>query len=139
MLQLKRCTRVFKSFLLIFLAFHLGSATFNQEWICECDKNPERMTCCCNCPKCVDKRGGLLSYCHVQNRSKTGEGDKNPAFTSPTCVCGSGKAIFTLPNNIPFLAQSPPKLSSLFGTGTVIMMEGVPNLEDIVLSLDPPG
>jgi len=135
-----RRTKVFKSFFLIFIAFHLGSVTFSQEWHCECDRYPERMNYCCNCPKCVDKRGGMLSYCHIQDHSSVaGEEGKNPLLETAKCACGSGWAIFTLPNDVPFIVPSPADLTSVSLSGTVKIVMYLMDLDDVVLSLDRPG
>lgn len=55
--------------LLPFLVFHLGFITPIVEWVCLCPTDEPEFSCCCNCPKCVDRRGGFLSYCNLHPHS----------------------------------------------------------------------
>ena len=53
--------------LFVTLIFHYSLIIPQMKWNCICQLFPEKINCCCNCPYCVAKRGGLKSYCHVHH------------------------------------------------------------------------
>lgn len=135
----KRYIKFSSIFLLTLLVFHFSMVTYTLEWLCECDKHTEKMTCCCNCPKCVEARGGLLSYCHFRSHSHP-EGHKaGPAFTPPSCTCGSGKGIFNLTNDVPFVPPSNLHYFSTVAASSVKVANSFLKLEELILSRDHPG
>lgn len=69
--------------------------------------------CCCNCPYCVEKRGGFLSACSCHERTERSFGDI-PLIKMVTCSCGY-HSDFDLPGvNYPALLSEilfvPPAL-----------------------------
>jgi hypothetical protein len=91
--------------LLPFLVLHLGFVTPIVEWMCLCPADEPGFSCCCNCPKCVERRGGFKSYCGLHSgvagspvlpsvaiRDKSQEksentGHKFPEFSVETLHC----------------------------------------------------
>jgi len=63
---LSRFHRLVTILLLPLALFHLAWVTPVVQWSCLCPDNDQDHHCCCNCPKCVKNRGGLLSYCHLR-------------------------------------------------------------------------
>ncbi|GEM_PF-1859789 len=61
---------VLSALFLPFVVFHFAWITPVVELSCLCPDGDSAYSCCCNCSKCVERRGGLESYCHVNpNRS----------------------------------------------------------------------
>lgn len=50
-----------------FLMFHFAYLVPVVEWSCICPEGDLHVSCCCNCPKCVKRRGGFESYCHLRH------------------------------------------------------------------------
>jgi len=71
----------------ILLVFHIGLIIPKTEFECDCVHRPERMSCCCNCPYCVEKRGGFLSACSCHERTEKPLGDI-PLIGRDICHCG---------------------------------------------------
>jgi hypothetical protein len=101
------------AFLFILLIFHISLIIPRTEFECDCIHRPERMSCCCNCPYCVAKRGGFLSACSCNERAERSLGDI-PLIGRDICHCGY-HSDFDLPGvKYPVLASeklfSPPTL-----------------------------
>jgi len=88
---------------LLVLTLNISLIVPRTEWECDCDEHPERMTCCCNCPKCIVRRGGLLSYCHVHNSSEDHISPDYPVYKTDGCMCGLGHTVFNSTTDNPFL------------------------------------
>ncbi len=58
--------RVFLVLFLPFLVVHLAVLIPVVEWSCFCPDDDPHWSCCCNCPKCVKRRRGFKSYCHLK-------------------------------------------------------------------------
>jgi hypothetical protein len=71
----------------VLLVFHVGLIIPKTKFECTCDHRPEGMSCCCNCPYCVGKRGGFLSACSCHERTEKPLGDI-PLIGRAICHCG---------------------------------------------------
>lgn len=130
----------FSALFLSVLVLHISIVTFSMTWDCDCDKHPERMMCCCNCPKCVDERGGLLSYCHLRPTSNPKEKNKGPSLGSSKCMCGLGSVTLHSPGDLPFLIAQDSEHPSLFPpTGFLKIEHQFLELNDVFLQDDNPG
>ena len=122
-------TKLFFVFFLAVLLLSVNTVSFSNQWKCECDKHGELMSCCCNCPKCVDKRGGLLSYSQPCNNPYPSAEDENPLLKPASCTCGSGHVVSHLPIVVQFLTTQP---SDHFIVVPICFFE----IEDWILELD---
>jgi len=92
---------------------HLSLVIPQTEWLCRCgDEIPHTASCCCNCPKCVEKRDGLLSFCNISGSTGKKEGQGH-FLESMGCACGIGRTVLHLPADSPYLpidlvAAPPP-------------------------------
>ncbi|MFC1834853.1 hypothetical protein ACFL2Q_08980 [Thermodesulfobacteriota bacterium] len=74
-----------------FLVMHFAWITPMVEWSCLCvDYGPE-FSCCCNCPTCVEERGGFISYCQVSPRDGDGRALAPSAMNNYTDGAAGGK------------------------------------------------
>ncbi len=91
----------------IFLVSHITLIIPKNEFECDCENRPERMSCCCNCPHCVAKRGGFLSACGCHERTERPLGGI-PLIERDKCFCGY-HSDFDLPGvKYPILAVENP-------------------------------
>ena len=95
-------TKILSHVFLAILILNISVIFPKTEWMCHCDKDLKKASNCCNCPKCVDKRDGLLAYCHFSDlRDK--EENKTVVLKSAGCLCGPGLTVLNLPVNNPFI------------------------------------
>jgi hypothetical protein len=94
-------------YLVALLTAHFSTITYALRWVCECDGHRGEVICCCNCPKCVDEREGLYSYCHSTRNPRSDEKKNGLVLASPNCLCGSGKAIYHGSDEAPYLQPAP--------------------------------
>lgn len=120
------------------LVLNISVVLPRTEWMCDCAKHPERMSCCCNCPKCVAKRGGLLSYCHL-SAFKDREKSETVVLKRAGCLCGLGRTVLNLPDNTPFITIQHADYFSHFPVYDLKTDTSIPVLDDIVLLPDHPG
>lgn len=67
--HLSRTNRRVLSLLLPFLIVHFAVITPVVEWWCPCPDDDPAWNCSCNCPKCVERRGGFMCYCHLKTNN----------------------------------------------------------------------
>lgn len=68
-----------------FLVLHCAWIVPVVEWSCLCPDDDPHWNCCCNCPKCVERRGGFKSYCHLRpSQSCETEIRQGVSLPSPT-------------------------------------------------------
>lgn len=58
--------RIVWGLFLPFLILHFACLIPVVERSCLCPEDDPHWNCCCNCPKCVKRRGGFESYCHLR-------------------------------------------------------------------------
>lgn len=76
------------AFFFIFLILHIGLIIPKTKFECSCHAfSPEAFSPCCNCPNCVNQRGGFLSACGCHERTEKSLGDI-PLIRRVTCFCG---------------------------------------------------
>ncbi|AFM23392.1 hypothetical protein [Desulfomonile tiedjei] len=66
---IKTLTKTRPLFAMLFVpvvVLHLAWITPVVEWSCFCPNDEPNHRCCCNCPRCVENRGGFKSFCHVR-------------------------------------------------------------------------
>jgi len=129
--------RTFASLFLSFLVIQMSLVIPQTEWLCRCgDELPHTAACCCNCPKCVDERGGLISYCNIS----VDKGNRQGQFLeSMGCACGLGRVALNLPGDAPYLP-----LGGIHGIILSRMYADPPNFDGIlpyaIFSIfQPPG
>jgi len=130
-------TKILSHIFLAILVLNISVIFPRTEWMCQCDKDLKRASCC-NCSKCVEKRDGLLSYCHFDDH-RTTEENKTVVMKTAGSLCGPGLTVLNLPVNNPFIPikrvhyfSQPPEYS--FKTEI-----SIPLLEEPVASIDRPG
>ncbi len=131
--------KFFSVFLVAFLATHFSMITYALQWVCECDGHREEVICCCNCPKCVDERGGLYSYCRSQKNPRSDGKKADLVFVSPNCLCGSGKAVYHIADKAPYLQPSPMICFADMSLTPFNLADRSLQLEEWILLLDRPG
>ncbi|MFH2045850.1 MAG: hypothetical protein ABIK92_11975 [Pseudomonadota bacterium] len=95
--------RSFATLFLTVLVIHMSLVIPRTEWLCRCgDEILHSDSCCCNCPKCVEKRDGLLSYCNGPEQ-KHKETRQRQFLENMGCSCGLGQVVLNLPGDSPFL------------------------------------
>gem|GEM_PF-5280945 len=95
--------RIFARLFLTVLVIQMSLVIPQTEWLCRCgDDLPHTAACCCNCPKCVEERDGLLSYCNI-SAPKNEESRQGPFLESMGCSCGIGRVNLNIPGDSPFL------------------------------------
>ncbi len=89
--------KLFFIFLLILLLFHIGLVIPKTKFECSCHAlSPDAFSPCCNCPYCVEQRGGFLSACGCNERTENSS-ENLPLIKGAICFCGSSNADFDLP------------------------------------------
>ena len=129
----------FSPLFLAILVLHISMVTISSGWDCDCDRHRERMTGCCNCPKCVDERGGLLSYCRLRNNPYPNDKDKDPSLRSSKCVCGLGNVVFYHPDEVYFLTVQHSDHFPFPPLYFVKIEPQILDLDDFILPHDNPG
>ncbi len=88
-IALKLSRKVALAMFLPFLILHCAWIVPVVEWSCLCPDDDPHWNCCCNCPKCVERRGGFQSYCHLRpsqsNESEIGQGVHLPSPNTERC------------------------------------------------------
>lgn len=105
-------------------------------WMCQCDQDLKAVSACCNCPQCVEKRDGLLSYCGFSNLK---DKEEAPILKMAGCQCGPGLTVLNLPVNNPFLPIEGADYSLHLPEYSFITEINVPPLEQSVIPDDRPG
>jgi len=131
--------RFFSYFFLAVLVLNFSLVIPRTEWGCDCDKHPERMTCSCNCPKCVANRGGFLSYYNLSGSRADDESKGMILLKRADCKCGLGQTVLHLPNDVPFLTVQRPDRFPLFPAYLFKIDNLVLELDDFVFPHDKPG
>ncbi len=132
-------TKLFSVFFLAVLLLSVNTVGFSNQWKCECDKHGELMSCCCNCPKCVDKRGGLLSYSQLCNNPYSSAENETPLLKPASCSCGSGHDVSSLPIEVQFLTAQPADHFIVAPICFLEIEDWILELDDFPAVLDPPG
>ncbi len=102
------------TFLLIFIIININLVIPRVKHICYCPDNaPESYRCMCNCPKCVAKRGGFVSFCSQQEREKQKPGIH---VLSSGCCCGGKQVDFDAPGSV-----FPTELGSSFSPPLLVI------------------
>lgn len=130
--------KILSHLLLAILVLNISVMIPSTQWRCDCDTRPEKISCSCNCPKCVDERGGLLSYCHFSGAGNGGEG-KDIFLKKEGCPCGLGHTVLNLPSHTPFITARDTHLFSFFSAYPFRVGSPILLLDDVVSSLDHPG
>jgi hypothetical protein len=95
--------RSFASLFLAVLAIQMSLVIPHTEWMCRCgDEVPHTAACCCNCPKCVENRNGLLSYCSLSG-AESKANRQGQFLENSKCPCGLGRMALNLPGDSPYL------------------------------------
>ena len=95
------------------VVLHVSTTIPRTEWFCDCDEKPEEVSCCCNCPECVKKRDGLLSFCRI-SAFRDQERKEGASLRSERCSCGYGNTVLHLPCHSPFcLGQCRDRLPAM--------------------------
>ena len=126
--------KILSHILISILVLNFSLIIPKTERLCTCGKDPERISCCCNCPNCVQKRGGLLSYCQSASRDK----DKSKEFVLKKggCQCGLSDTVLNLPGSTPFILKSqtdylpPPPVYPFKIENPVLVINDVVTLPD---------
>lgn len=88
--------RAFAIFLIL-LVFHVGFIIPKMKFECFChDPSSDTFSSCCNCPYCVNQRGGFLSACSCHEKTE-GSSEDLPLIRRAICFCGSPTSDFDLP------------------------------------------
>lgn len=124
---------------LVILVLNLSMVSIYTQGDCQCRGHGETITTCCNCPGCVEGRGGLLSHCQVKTHTQPNNRDNTPVLRSFTCTCGWETVLFNLPLTTPFLVAQQPELPPIPPMGSIEMGPKILVLAAIPLSFDPPG
>ena len=132
-------TKLFSVLFLAVLLLSVNTVSFSNQWKCECDKHGELMSCCCNCPKCVDKRGGFLSYSKLGSNSYPSAENENPLLKPAFCSCGSVHDISSLPIEVQFLTAQPSDHFSVVLLCYFEIEDYMLELDDFPADLDRPG
>jgi hypothetical protein len=103
--------RLFAIFLIL-LVFNVSLIISKTKLECSCSLLPpgEFSPCCCNCPYCVEKRGGFLCACNCHERTEKPLGDI-PLIGRAICHCGY-HSDFDLPG-VKYPVLAPENLFSL--------------------------
>lgn len=131
-------TKILSHIFLAILVLNISVVFPRTAWMCQCDKDLKRASGCCNCPTCVDKRDGLLSYCHSSGH-KAKETNKTVVLKMAGCLCGPGFTVLNLPVNNPFI---PIKRADYFSHPPEYYFKTeipLPLLEEPATSIDRPG
>jgi len=131
--------KLLSTIVLVILVLNLSMVSVYTQGDCQCRGHGKDITTCCNCPGCVDGRGGLLSHCQLKTRTQPNHKDKTPLLRSFMCTCGSETVLFNLPLNTPFLVAQQPETPSILPMGSIEMGPKILVLPDFPLSFDPPG
>lgn len=131
--------KLFSVLFLAILLLSVNTVSFCNQWKCECDKHGELMSCCCNCPKCVDKRGGFLSYSKLRNNSKPSAAKENLLLNPARCTCGSGHDVSSLPIEVQFLTSRPPDHFSVVLLCFFEIEDWISEPDDFHADFDRPG
>ena len=123
---------------LFILVLNLSMVSVYTQGDCQCQGHGKSITHCCNCPGCVEGRGGLLSHC-LKTNTQPNNKDKTPVLRSFMCTCGWETVLFNLPLITPFLVAQQPEVPSMLPMGSIEMGSKILALADIPLSFDPPG
>ena len=135
--KLLKISKLSSTFFLFILVLNLSVVTVFTQGDCQCQGYGKNITSCCNCPTCVEGRGGLRSDCQL--KTDTNHKDKTPALRSFMCKCGWQTVLFNLPLKIPFLVAQQPEVPSMLPMGSIEMGSKILVLADISLSFNPPG
>lgn len=84
-------------FFFVLLVLHIGLVVPKAKFECSCHVlSPDAFSPCCNCPYCVEKRGGFLSACSCHERTEKPLGNV-PLIKRVTCFCSATTSDFDLP------------------------------------------
>jgi hypothetical protein len=135
----KRSIKPFALLFLTFFAMHVGMVAVYAKGDCHCTAEGERVSNCCNCPGCLESRGGMRSSCQIRNNSTPDDKGQGPYLKPLMCTCGWGDVHFNVQSKIPFLALQHPVHFSLPSLGLIESEGQILALDDIPLSIDAPG
>ena len=97
------------------------------------------MSCCCNCLKCVDRRGGLLSYSqHCGNLNPQAK-DESPSLRPASCTCSLRHILSSLPIKIRFLTAWASDYFSVVLLHYFEIEDWALELDDFPADFDRPG
>lgn len=132
--------RLLSHLFLLVLTLNISLIIPRTEWECDCNEHPERITCYCNCPKCIARRGGLLSYCHLKNNFEDHISPDYPVYKTDGCMCSLGHTVFHSPGDYPFLLSNEDFPKFPFPPAYWIKYESpLLILEDYIPPHDHPG
>lgn len=134
-----KISKFLSAFFLAILVLNLSMVSVYTRGDCQCRGHGKSVSSCCNCPGCVEGRGGLLSHCQIKTRTQPNHKDQTPLLRSFMCTCGWETVLFNLPLTTPFLVAQQPEATIILRTGSVEMGSNILVLDDIPLSFDPPG
>ena len=134
-----KISKLLSTFVLVILILNLSMVSVYTQGDCQCRGHGKDITTCCNCPGCVEERGGLLSHCQLKTDTQPNPKDKTPVFRSFMCTCGWETVLFNLPLTTPFLLTQQPEAPAILPTGSIEMGSKILVLPDFPLSFDPPG
>lgn len=131
--------KIFSVFILAVLMLSVNTVSCSNQWKCECDKHGELMSCCCNCPKCMDKRGGYFSYSQFSNNAYPGAENENPLLKPASCTCGSGHVVSSLPIEVQLVTAQPCNHFIVVPICFFEIEDWMLELDDFPADLDRPG
>lgn len=135
----KRSIKPFALLFLIFFAMHVGMVSMYTKGDCHCTAPGESVSNCCNCPECIDSRGGMRSFCHIRKKPMPDERTQSPTLKPLMCTCGWGDIHFNVQSKFPFLTLQKPVRFSLPPLGFIHLEGPVVALDDIPLTIEAPG
>lgn len=138
---MRQASKSISILVLAILTFHVATATIGgSKWTCDCYTHGQEISSCCNCPRCLNERDGLYSYCSVQNETRPDEAnDGKFSLKALRCTCGSQDPVLNAKSQLPFIPHAGPACFELPFLGTVKTAGIPPALDDIDLSILVPG
>ena len=134
-----KISKLLSTFFLVILVLNLSMVSVYTQGDCQCRGHGKSITTCCNCPGCVEGRGGFLSHCQLKTHTQPNHRDKTPVFRPFMCTCGWETVLLNLPLKTPFLVAQKLQAPAMLPMGSIEVGSKILVLPDFPLSFDPPG